>query len=274
MAYPRVQTNRGELRIHESLDSLNTDLANYICELSQAAVNERGVFNIVFSRGSYLSILGKLTQRPYDELIDWKKWHVFWTDEQLVSSPLPDGNFFHVMKDLYRKVDLENAHPFWTCFSAEEIVSKNEPWILELVVSGRVKMCSNNNYPKFDLILLEMGPDGRVASLFPNHSALGVKDWIAYFNDYPEPPLERIIFTLPVINSASNVVMIASGSDRAEAVRHAIKEPNVGPSASPARRVQPTQGKLVWFLDKQAASNLEEGVPDYRLIIEGYEIVF
>lgn len=58
MAYPRVQTNRGELRIHESLDSLNTDLANYICELSQAAVNERGVFNIVFSRGSYLSILG------------------------------------------------------------------------------------------------------------------------------------------------------------------------------------------------------------------------
>lgn len=172
------------------------------------------------------------------------------------------------------QVDLENAHPFCTSFSAKEIVSKNESWILELVVSGLVKMCSNNDYPKFDLILLEMGSDGRVASLFPNHSALGVKDWIAYFNDYPEPPPKRIIFTLPVINSASNVVVVATGSDRAEAVRHAIKEPNVGPSASPARMVQPTQGKLVWFFDKQAASNLEEGVLDSRLIIEGYEIVF
>ena len=58
MAFPRIQTNRGELRIHGSLDSLNNDLADYICELSQAAVNERGVFNIVFSRGCYLSILG------------------------------------------------------------------------------------------------------------------------------------------------------------------------------------------------------------------------
>lgn len=58
MTFPRVQTSRGELRIHESLNDLNTDLAEYISELSEAAVKERGVFTIALSGGSLVGLLG------------------------------------------------------------------------------------------------------------------------------------------------------------------------------------------------------------------------
>uniref|UniRef100_A0A7C8YQX9 6-phosphogluconolactonase n=1 Tax=Opuntia streptacantha TaxID=393608 RepID=A0A7C8YQX9_OPUST len=103
-----------------------------------------------------------------------------------------------------------------------------------------------------------MGPDGHVASLFPDHSALDVKEWVTFITDSPNPPPERISFTLPVINSASTVALVVIGGAKAEAVHLSIDDVDVGPNSSslPARMVQPTNGKLVWFLDKEAASKL------------------
>lgn len=112
--------------------------------------------------------------------------------------------------------------------------------------------------PKFDLILLGMGSDGHVASLFPNHSVLDVKNqWVSFITDSPKPPPERITFTLPVINSASNVVVVVTGESKAEAVHLAIDDLGPNCPSLPARMVQPTNGKLVWFLDKPAASKLK-----------------
>uniref|UniRef100_M1BZB4 6-phosphogluconolactonase n=2 Tax=Solanum TaxID=4107 RepID=M1BZB4_SOLTU len=103
-----------------------------------------------------------------------------------------------------------------------------------------------------------MGPDGHIASLFPDHSILDEKDeWVTFVTDSPKPPPERITFTLPVINSASNVAVVVTGSSKAEAAHLAIDD--VGPDvpSSPAKMVQPTKGKLIWYLDKAAASKLD-----------------
>ena len=128
------------------------------------------------------------------------------------------------------------------------------------IVKARVLSVSGvNDCPKFDLILLCMGSDGHVASLYPHHPALELKeDWITHITDSSEPPPERITFTLPVINSASNVAVLATGEDKARAVHLAID--NVGQdfdaSAVPARLVEPVDGKLVWFMDMAAASQV------------------
>ena len=144
--------------------------------------------------------------------------------------------------------------------TVDEAASEYEFVIRQLVKVRTVDVSESNDCPKFDLILLTMGSDGHVASLFPGHPALEQReDWITYITNSPVSPPERITFTLPVINSASNVAIVAVGEDKAGAVGIAIGDSSTeGLSACsvPARMVQPTEGKLVWFLDKPAASTL------------------
>ncbi|XP_044322906.1 probable 6-phosphogluconolactonase 2 [Triticum aestivum] len=88
--------------------------------------------------------------------------------------------------------------------------------------------------------------------------------WLVLAGDSPRPPPERIAFALHVINSASNIAILATGVDKAKAVHLAVSDSSDGPDAPaslPAKMVQPTHGKPVWFLDKAAASS-PEALPD------------
>ncbi|CAN1314155.1 Probable 6-phosphogluconolactonase 1 [Linum perenne] len=237
------QRDRGELRVHESLDELSTDLADYIADLSEASVKERGDFAIALSGGSLIGLMGKLCEAPYSKTVDWSKWYIFWVDERVVSKSHADSNYKLAKDGLLSK----------------EAADDYEFAIRQLVKTRTINVSDISDCPKFDLILLGMGPDGHVASLFPNHPALNEKEeWVTFITDSPKPPPERITFTLPVINSASNVAIVATGESKADALHLAISNA-AGPDGSllPARMVQPMKGKLVWFLDKPAASKLE-----------------
>lgn len=148
--------------------------------------------------------------------------------------------------------------------SAEEAAGDYEFDIRQLVKTRMISVSDISDCPKFDLILLGMGPDGHVASLFPNHSVLDEKgDWVTFITDSPKPPPERITFTLPVINSASNVAVVVTGESKAEAVHLAIDDEGAECPSLPSRMIQPSKGKLVWFLDKPAASKLKcQQVPE------------
>ncbi|KAH9602641.1 hypothetical protein KSS87_005126 [Heliosperma pusillum] len=262
MSFPRVETSRGELRIHDSLDDLSTDLVEYISEISEASVKERGVFTIALSGGSLINLLGKLCDAPFSKTIDWGKWYIFWVDERVVAKNHADSNYKLAKDGLLTKVPVipSHVHSINDSLSAEEAASEYEFEIRQLVKSRLISVSDMSDCPKFDLILLGMGPDGHVASLFPNHSALKVKDeWITFITDSPKPPPERITFTMPVINSASNVAVVVTGGSKAEAFRLAVAARDVGSKSLglPARMVQPTNGKLVWFVDKQAALKLD-----------------
>ncbi|KAL2905376.1 putative 6-phosphogluconolactonase 2 [Bienertia sinuspersici] len=277
MAFPRVQTSRGELRIHESLDDLSTDLVEYISELSDASVKERGVFTIAISGGSLIGLLGKLSEAPYNKTIDWVKWYIFWVDERVVAKSHSDSNYklakeglltkglvwavvvyaYVIVSDQMVPVIPSHVHSINDSLSAEDAASEYEFGIRQLVKTRLINVSDVSDCPKFDLILVGMGPDGHVASLFPGHHALGVKEeWVTFITDSPKPPPERITFTMPVINSASNVVVVVTGGEKAEAVHQAINA-NANDDSVPARMISPARGKLVWFLDKQAAVKLE-----------------
>lgn len=153
-----------------------------------------------------------------------------------------------------------HVHSINDAVTAEEAADEYGFVIRQLVKTRVISVSDISDCPKFDLILLGMGCDGHVASLFPNHSVLEEKDeWVSYITDSPKPPPERITFTLPVINSASNVAMVVTGGNKAEAVHLAIDDvaPDSSTSHLPARMVHPTKGKLVWFVDKPAALKLD-----------------
>ncbi|XAR55935.1 6-phosphogluconolactonase [Bertholletia excelsa] len=251
---------RGELRIHENLDDLSADLADYIAELSEVSVKERGVFAVALSGGSLIGLMGKLREAPYDKTVDWAKWYIFWADERVVAKNHVDSNYKLAKEGLLSKVPIipSHLHSINDSVSAEKAAEDYEFVIRQLVRTRVISVSGIIDCPKFDLILLGMGPDGHVASLFPNHAALHEKDeWVTFITDSPKPPPERITFTIPVINSASNVAMVVTGSSKAEAVHLAIDGVGSEYTSLPASMVGPTDGKLVWFLDKAAASKLD-----------------
>ncbi|KAK6921889.1 Glucosamine/galactosamine-6-phosphate isomerase [Dillenia turbinata] len=259
MAHSEVHNNRGELRIYESVDELGTDLADYVAELSELSVKERGVFAIALSGGSLIGLLGKLCKAPYNRTIDWAKWYIFWADERVVAKNHVDSNYKLAKDGLLSKVPIvpSHVHSINDSVSAEAAADDYEFDIRQMVRTRLISVSDISDCPKFDLILLGMGSDGHIASLFPNHLVLDEKDqWVTYITDSPKPPPERITFTLPVINSASNVALVVTGGNKAEAVCLAVDAVEPDCQSIPARMVQPTKGKLVWFLDRPAASKL------------------
>jgi 6-phosphogluconolactonase len=112
-------------------------------------------------------------------------------------------------------------------------------------------------FPRFDLILLGMGPDGHTASLFPETAALQEKsrlvvgNWVEKFKTY------RITFTLPVLNAAREVMFLVSGADKAPALHEVLMGSAPG-EKYPSKLVRPSDGKLIWFLDRAAANELSK----------------
>ncbi|KAL3220225.1 hypothetical protein MRX96_030047 [Rhipicephalus microplus] len=110
--------------------------------------------------------------------------------------------------------------------------------------------------PKFDLLLLGMGPDGHTCSLFPGHKLLEEKTkWVADITDSPKPPPCRVTLTYPVINSTKLAIFPIAGVEKAATVAKVL-HPMEGEPRLPASLVEPTEGDVVWLLDSGAASQL------------------
>ncbi|KAG0464384.1 hypothetical protein HPP92_020453 [Vanilla planifolia] len=246
--------SKSELRIFESLDDLSTDLAEYIAQLSEDSVKERGLFTIALTGGSLISLIWKLCEAPYNKTVDWTKWYVFWADERAVAKNHVDSNYKLTKEGFLSKVAILHSHIYSINdnVTVEEAAGEYKFAIRQLVKARTIDVSESNDCPKFDLIILEVGSDGHVASLFPRNAALEHEEWITHITDSPESPPERITFTLPVINSASNIAMIATGKDKAIPVQVALE--SLGDASLPASMVNPTEGKLVWFLDRYASA--------------------
>lgn len=104
-------------------------------------------------------------------------------------------------------------------------------------------------------MLLGMGPDGHVASLFPGHSLMKENEkWVTFIKDSPKPPPHRITFTFPVINSSAYVAMVVTGAGKADKVHTALGVTN-NSDKLPVELVC-AEDEYKWFLDKAAASKL------------------
>ncbi|KAJ8769745.1 hypothetical protein K2173_005951 [Erythroxylum novogranatense] len=243
-----------KVEVFETEEDMAMSLAKYIADLSSKFIKERGLFSIVLSGGTLIQSLRKLVEPPYISSIEWSKWHVFWVDERVVREHHVDSNYRVAFDAFLSRVPilLANVHNINDALSAESAADEYETRIKNLAYKKVVDTSSVTGLPKFDLILLGMGPDGHVASLFPGHPAIWEKQkWVTSITDSPKPPPQRITFTFPLINSSSHVALVVCGAGQSTAVRTALGKSKIADTL-PVKMVSPEQ-QLNWFLDKNAA---------------------
>ncbi|EYU19678.1 hypothetical protein ABFS82_06G098100 [Erythranthe guttata] len=249
--------SKGKVVVFDSEEDLSVSLAEYAADLATKISREKGSFTVVFSGGSLVKSLRKLVEKPYIDSVDWSKWHVFWVDERVVPKDHPDSNYLLAYNEFLSKVPIpaSNVYAISDALSAEGAANDYETCLKHLVKTKILDQSQTNGFPKFDLMLMGMGPDGHIASLFPGHSLVEEnKKWVAFIEDSPKPPPKRISFTFPVINSSANIALVVAGGSKASAVYSALADVS-NSEVLPVQLVEP-EGELAWFLDKDAASKL------------------
>ncbi|KAL6005686.1 hypothetical protein ACLOJK_006257 [Asimina triloba] len=257
MALTAARANR-RLGVYETNEKLSVSLARHIADLSKKFAEERGAFTVVLSGGILISALKKLLEPPYFNSIEWEKWHVFWVDERVVPRNHVDSNYKLAFDGFLSKVPIprDNVHGINDALSPEAAADDYETLLKLLVKSKVVSVSETTGLPKFDLMLLGMGPEGHVASLFPDHPLCKEdKRWVAYITNSPNLPRERITFTFPVINAAANIAMVVTENTTAGAVNKVLGSDR-GSAPLPAGMVAP-EGEMAWFTSIATAPKLE-----------------
>lgn len=256
MAGTATESGKKKVEVFETEEDLAVSLAKYAADLSAKFVEERGAFSVVLSGGSLIKSLRKLAEAPYIDSVDWSRWHVLWVDERVVPKDHDDSNYKLAYNGFLSKLPIlpGNVYAINDALSAEGAADDYETCIKHLVKNSTVAS-SESGLPKFDLMLLGMGPDGHVASLFPGHPLVREnKKWVTFIKDSPKPPPERITFTFPVINASAHIALVVAGAGKAGVV-HAALGNSQSADQLPVEMVSP-EGELTWFLDKDAASKL------------------
>jgi 6-phosphogluconolactonase len=216
------------------------------------AVAKRGRFTIALSGGSTPRNLYTLIAANASTTLPWSQMFFFWGDERHVPPDSPDSNYRMAKESLLSKVPIPPANIFPV--PAENPDAAQVADIYEQTLR-KFFAVAPGEFPRFDLILLGMGPDGHTASLFPETAALQEKSRLVVANWVEKLGGSRITFTLPLLNSARCVTFLVSGTDKAAAL-HEVLEGNAPAEKYPSRLVQPSDGKLIWFVDRAAASEL------------------
>ena len=240
---------RGTLIVSVTPDSLYDIAAERIAEVLLAAAPDQGAVRWAVAGGhTPRPVYERLAAEPYRSRIPWQKVHMFWGDERMVSHDNPDSNFRMVSETLLTRVPLpeENIHPVPERSNATDAAAAYEEDI-------RKHFKTRRGFPEFDLVLLGVGTDGHVASLFPHTVGVEELQKLAVIAR-GHGGMSRVSLSLPVINNARHVFMIAIGKEKSEIVRRGAEQ--TGPL--PVQRVRPKSDKLVWLLDQAAASELTQ----------------
>ena len=252
-----------EVKVCRDAASLAAEDAQRIIAAAKAAIADRGRFTLVLSGGSTPQKMYEILAQPAQRSqIDWSRTWLFFGDERCVPHDDPRSNFHLANEALLKPAGINPDHvlPIPTepgtpaqCAAQYELsLQRFFDFTIPADRSGR-----NSGFPQFDVILLGLGDDGHTASLFPGKPTLDEKNaWVTWSPPgVLPPPVDRVTFTLGLINSATEVMFLVAGSGKSAIVRDVLEGP-ADVHKHPSSGVKPEAGKLTWLLDEAAAGLL------------------
>jgi 6-phosphogluconolactonase len=225
---------------------------------AMAAVEQNGSFAVALSGGSTPRALYTLlvNDPALRAQLPWEKMHLFFGDERNVGPDHPDSNFRMALDAMIAKSPLKPEQV--TRIKGEYEDTERAAIEYEQALREHFKL-ADGQFPRFDLVLLGMGSEGHVASLFPGTKALHENKRIVARNWIGKLYTERITLTAPVINRAARVIFMVTGHDKTLALKGVLEGP-YEPEQLPAQMIQPDHGHLVWLVDRAAGNMLTIGI--------------
>jgi 6-phosphogluconolactonase len=207
----------------------------------------------------FLALSGGTTPQPmYQKLasagmideVPWSDVEIFFGDERHVSQDNAECNYHMAQRTMLDNLPIEpdKIHPMrGDSQNIEQAVEEYEQTVRRIVPAGP------NKIPRFDLILLGMGGDGHVASLFAGTDAENEQNKLVVATFVPVLNRMRLTFSFPLINAARNVMFLICGNDKAEAVGALLNDDLQARNRLAGAKVNPTDGQLIFVLDSAAA---------------------
>lgn len=238
----------GDIHIHPDLDEVYRDTAERIALLATRQIADHGAFHIALAGGATPEgTYRTLARPPLRDEVDWSRVHIYFGDERCVPPDHRDSNYRMARRALLDHVPIppEQQHRIR---GEMEPQAAAEAYAAEL----RQSLPLEGTIPVFDLILLGTGPDGHIASLFPGTDILTRRKPVAAVW-VPKLAAWRVSLTFPVLNAARHLMLLVTGTKKADVIRHVVKHRYSNPL--PVEMLRP-RGHLEWFLDRAAARHI------------------
>ncbi len=245
--------SKPEIHIHSDYHDLCHDVAKEIASLAQRAEQRYRPFNIAFSGGSTPETIYKtLSSIHFCEQINWGGFNIYFGDERMVAPDHQDSNYLMVKNSLLDHCPIPSSNIHRIQGELQDPHTAAAQYQEELV---EYLDKSESLIPIFDLVLLGIGSDGHTASLFPNTDILAQKDkWVDAVH-VKKLDSWRISLTLPVINTAKNIIIIASGKSKANIIKKVFSKAKTKRADYPVQLLQPSD-TMAWHLDQDAAEGI------------------
>jgi 6-phosphogluconolactonase len=250
--------SEASVAVHADPDLLAQAVAARLVVKLLDAQAERGQASVVLTGGRIAAAVYRaVTQLPARDAVDWSRVDVWWGDERFLPSGDPERNETQARSALLDQLPLdpERVHPMPASDGADgdDVDAAAARHAAELAEAAR-REGKRDGVPTFDVLMLGVGPDAHVASLFPDMAGVHETErTVIGVHGSPKPPPLRISFTLPTIGHAEEVWLTVAGDDKAHAVGLALR--GAGPVQAPAGSVSGRRSTL-WLLDRAAATQV------------------
>lgn len=251
-----------EVFVHRDKEEMARAAAARLVARVADAQSARGTASVVLTGGrNGNGLLAALASAPGRDSVDFSRLELWWGDERFLPEGDPERNVTQARAAFLDSAPLDparvHAMPPSDGPYGSDVDSAAEAYAAELAAAARPEGGSSGvplSVPCFDVLLLGVGPDTHVASLFPGLP--GVRETerpVVAVRDAPKPPPVRISLTLPAIRAAREVWLLAAGEDKAEAASLALS--GAAPERAPAAGAYGRE-RTLWLLDEAAASAL------------------
>jgi 6-phosphogluconolactonase len=224
---------------------------------------ERGWASVVLTGGRVAAkVLRSVKELPASDAVDWSHVDLWWGDERFLPAGDKDRNETQAREALLDALPLDparvHAMPASDGPDGDDAQAAAARYARELAAAAKP---GSSELPHFDVLMLGVGEDGHVASMFPEHPGGYETATVAAVHNSPKPPPTRISLTMPTIRTAEEVWLIAAGPDKAAAVGMAVE--GAGAQQLPAAGAVGTD-KTLWLLDRAAAANVPQQARSLR----------
>jgi 6-phosphogluconolactonase len=240
--------NNRDIVVFSSADSLAEWLVEFVKDEMTKSTSTN--YSIALSGGSTPAKIFRYIASEKAREIDWEKVQLFWGDERCVSPDDEQSNYNMTRVNLLDHITIPEKNVF-------RVMGEYQPGKAMLHYRSVLdkNLQQKNGLPQFDLVLLGLGDDGHTASIFPGDELSLRTNDSCEVASHPETGQKRVSITMPVINNARMVVFLVTGAGKAAMVKNILG--NAVFPEFPATHVNPSQGKLIWLLDHDAAKLLD-----------------